>query len=345
MSGKRHSDEVAAYYAGLHDPFSRVARGVRYLDPVSYPTTTAVSEGVFNVVTDNTGRAAFALFSDPFLSLIAVAGSASSSSAGAWPMNTTCWYTATTGQLAGVFSTFRVVASGIQIRNLQQPVSTQGRLYAAKSSGTGWIPGPVFLGETASQQALMNIVLSMSDVDTRILTLPESMETTMQDLIQNCLPINSRPTSAICTQFKNPTPFNVWADQRVVGETIINPNNSTLHQTEVSSAHTYGRDVILLNFTGCPANTTVAEIKYVYHYEGTPAMTGSAGVITPDSMGMTNYMPRTAAAIENSAAQRAQNASSWIEDAVDTAKRVASGISKAIQFAEKVGEVVVPLLA
>lgn len=343
--GKRHTDEVAAYFAGLHDPFSRTARGVRYLDPVSYPTTTAVSEGIFNVVTDANGRAAFAMFSDPFLSLIAVAGSAQSSSGGAWPSNPTCWYTATTGQLAGVFSTYRTVASGIQIRNLQQPVSTQGRLYAAKSSGTGWIPGPIFMNETASQQDLMNIVLGISDVDSRILTLPESMETTMQDLIQNCLPITSRPTSAACTQFKNPMTYNQWAVERLVGEAIFQPVPLTLIQVEPSNAHSYGRDVILLNFTGCPPNTTVAEIKYVYHYEGTPAMTGSAGVVTPDSMGMTNFMPRTAAAIEASAAQKAQNNSSWVEDAADTAKKIASGISKAIKFAEEVGEVVLPLFA
>lgn len=345
IHGKNCSAEVAAYYAGLHDPFSRTARGVRYLDPVSYPTTTAVSEGVFNVVTDGSGRASLAVLSDPFVSLVAVAGTVVTSSGGNWPNNPACWYTATMGQMAGVFSTYRTVASGIQIRNLQQPVTTQGRLYAAKSSGTGYIPGPIFMQEPGNLTNLLNLILNVGDIDSRILTLPESTETTMQDLIQNCLPINSRPSSASCTNFKSTLSNNSWAPGFVVGEMIYQIPSGPLKEAEPSNMHINGRDVILLNFVGCPANTTIAEIKYVYHFEGTPSMNGTAGIVTPDSMGVTAYMPRTAAAIEAGAASRAQSASSWVEDALDTGKKIASGVAKAIKFAHEVGEVVAPLLA
>lgn len=345
IHGKNCAADVAAYYAGLHDPFSRAARGVRYLDPVSYPTTTAVSEGVFNVTTDGSGRASLAVLSDPFLSLVSVAGTVVTSSGGSWPDNPHCWYTATTGQMAGVFSTFRTVASGIQIRNLQQPVTTQGRLYAAKSSGTGFIPGPTFLQEPSNLTNLLNLILNVGDVDSRILTLPESTETTMQDLIQSCVSINSRPCSAGCTNFKNPLSQNSWSPSHVVGEAIYQVPSGPLVSAETSNMHVNGRDIILLNFVGCPPNMTIAEIKYVYHYEGTPSMSGTAGIVTPDSMGTTAYMPRTAAAIEAGAAYKAQSASSWVDDALDTGKKIASGVAKAIKFATEVGEVIAPLLA
>lgn len=340
-NGHGQSEAVSAYFAGLHDPFSRAARGVRYLDPVSYPTTTAVSEGVLNVTSDASGYASLAIFADPFCSVIVDTGTIVSSSASNWASNPWVWQVATTAQLGGVFSTYRVVSSGIQIRNLQQPVSTQGRIYAAKTTGTGWIPSYVMLSQAGTKNNLMELTMNTSSIDSRILTLPESTETTLQDLIQNHMPIASRPTSADCTSFKSPGNISLWNASAGVGEPIF--AGTTVVATSVTSAQKNGRDVILLDFSGCPPSTLVAEIKYVLHYEGTPALTSSSGVVTPDAMGTGAYMPRTAAAIEQSAAQKATS-SDWIDDAFQTAKTIVSGTAKAIAYASEIGELIAPLL-
>lgn len=245
--------------------------------------------------------------------------------------------------MSGIFASYRVVGSGIQVRNLMQPVSTQGRVYAAKVTGTGFIPGPTWLGYSGAKDNIMNSLIRMTDIDSRILTLPESTETTMQDLIQSCLPVNTRPTSAAATHFRSTAAATAWGPGLYSGEVLWTPGNNP-SSCELASQHSYGRDAILLDFAGCPPNTIIAEVKYVLHYEGTPAMADASGVVVPDSLGKTSFMPRTSAAIEM-AASKQTNGSDWTKDAGRLVKDIADGTMKAISFAKQVGEFAIPLLA
>lgn len=338
-----NANDVAAYYAALHDPFAAQARGARFLDPVSYPTVTAVSEGVMVVTSDANGYASLAVFGDPFCTACVDVGSVSGASLYQWPVNNFLYGAANASQMRGIFSSYRVVGAGIQVRNLMQPVSTQGRVYAAKVTGTGFIPGPTFLGYSGAKDNIMNSLIRMTDIDSRILTLPESSETTMQDLIQSCLPVNTRPSSASATHFRAAAEATLWGPGLYAGEVIWSPGNPP-SSAELASQHTYGRDVILLDFAGCPPNTIIAEIKYVLHYEGTPAMADAAGVVVPDSLGKTSFMPRTSAAIEM-AASKQTNGSDWTKDAGRLVRDVVDGTKKAISFAKQVGEFALPLLA
>lgn len=335
---------VLAYHAVMHDPFSRVARGARQLDPFGYPTTTAVSEGVVNVVTDENGYASLAFYADPYYTFHVNTGNITSAAAVQFVNNPFAWAAAGQTQITNLFSSFRVVGAGIQVRNLQQPVSTQGRLYAAKTAGTGAVLPKTGLNTLAYDQvACLKMTTAMSDIDSRILTLPESTECTLQDLIQNHLPMSSRPCSAQATNFRNSTGQTYVGgsgiDALYLGLLTGKPGNGAQMGFAMPNDCSYGFDVCLLDFAGCPANSTIAEIKYVIHYEGTPAIVESAGVAVPDGAAISPHLPRTAAVIEKSAAQKAQSASSWLTDATDLGKDLLKGAQKATEFAKLIGEI------
>lgn len=137
----------------------------------------------------------------------------------------------------------------------------------------------------------------------------EPTETTMQDLIQSCLPVSIHRRG------------------------YLNARNNP-SSCELASPHTHGRDVVLLDFAGCrPKNTAIAETKHVLHYEGTHAMADAdlrtgllcTKVITSSWMPLrrsdprlvrkTSFMPRTMAAMTWRRRSKQTNGSDWTIDA------------------------------
>lgn len=312
------------------------------LDPYSYPTTTGIAEGVINVQTDGSGSASVAVFCDPFFTFYTSQGAIISSSTVPYPFNTWVFGASSVAQLDALFSTYRVVGGGVQVRNLMQPVSTQGRLFASKiASNNCIIPPSLLTNEVLSGPAAFKYSSNMSAIDSRILNLPESTENTMSDLIQNVLPINFRGCSATNTFFRNSSSSTYLGgsgqDAMYFGNLLGQPNSGAMLQFASMTDVAYGFDIILLRFTGCPANTQVAEVKYALHYEGTPALATEAGVAIPDMACSGPHMPRTAQAIEAAAARRSDR-SSWVEDVADVGKSILRGVEMVGQIAHVVGE-------
>lgn len=342
----KDASAVSAYYAARKDPFSVLAKGVRQLDPYPYPTITAKSEGVVTIQSDANGLIAGILMADPYCTLqVQNAGLVSGNVTNYAPNSQIHGVTGIT-QMTSLFSSFRVVAAGYEVRNLTQPINTTGRLYCGSSAPTGIVPPFAMLNSHALQpHEVRTVTAGVNSVSPSLLGLPKSSEATVQDLIQNVFKISHVPASSYCSNFKpSDESTEMWTSPSTsFGLLFGEPGTGSMQGIYNPSSATYGFDCIQFYADGLLPSTNCLEIKYILHYEGSPAINVSSGLVTPDNALVSPYMPRTAHAIDSAAAQ----VSGKITSVESVAEEVLRGAKKAINFAERVGATaskVLPLL-
>lgn len=110
-----------------------------------------------------------------------------------------------------------------------------------------------------------------------IITLPGALECTMQNLITNKVLVSTMPITPEAFNFHTcrileplsvgPLVFHMGAE-----EFDINGVVDTEPIDSADSGEIKGLEGVLLRFEGLPLSTTCVEIKYVFHFEGTPSM-------------------------------------------------------------------------
>lgn len=103
----------------------------------------------------------------------------------------------------------------------------------------------------------------------------------MQNLITNKVTISSLPITPEAYNFHCTNGLSsltvgvdqIWIDgQTYSGLPGVDPTDQTFNTLD--SLNLKGTEAVLLRFEGLPGNTSSAvEIKYIYHFEGTPAVT------------------------------------------------------------------------
>lgn len=338
-------DHIERYLACRLHPFDRRAEGARYLDEFSYPTATSKVEGVFYLTTNASGQAACCITPDILLTFFCTTGTLTSNAA--YGLATGVYAATRHTQLANLYSMYRVVGGGIQVRNVQQPVSTQGSLFMAKTSSNGNTLSNDAITAVASQltpSSLLRYTSSMLNIDTRILNLPYSTETTLQDVIQHHSSASFQVCSPAAYMFRPADDFSGLGGACNKGVPTFNGATQVAMDSQSNMS---GLDNILIYVAGAPASTMVVEVKYCFHVEGVVAITANDGIIVPDGSALSPNMPRTMDLIDKSS-QIAHRSESWLDSSVRTVEKLSAGVTKVLGFASKVGETVAhvaPLIA
>lgn len=283
---------VRAYEAALMSPFSPMALGAQVPDMYSYPTTTYHTEGTITLVSNASGIASVLLTPQPYFSMVDVSGgSILETGMAPYVASTSCYAAVSLANLSSVLTNCRVVGGGFQVRNLMPPTTCTGRLILAPVPLSGVPPGPKLLGnQVAGVSKVVDIAIGIAPPATgfasSILELPKAKELTMQDLIASTLEFTFHPITAKAFDFcatDDSTDYNS-ADSMIGNDALTNATGTIIgaHDSLASSSIGLGFDSAAILFTGCPASTTIAEIKYVLHFEGTPSMpSSSTGTLAP----------------------------------------------------------------
>jgi hypothetical protein len=301
-SSKSVDTALASYAAAISDPFSDLAIGAQVPDMYSYPTSTARAEGTIILNSNGAGVASVLIGAHPYLSMIDMAGCYGSSGMNAWTTSTTAFGATSYGALSGLLQNYRVVGGGIEIRNLMAPTAAVGRCIAAKIPAIGPVPSANILDNIAClPQNLSGLYCNIAPATATagysgdLLEFPEAQEFTMQDLITNCLEINFKPTSPEAFRFHgSQTRDSVNATVNLGAGSIVTASTGVVIDTYDNSSNmeVEGFDCILLLFNGLPATTaSVVEIKYIYHLEGSPLQSTSAGALAPAAKAVSHVNP------------------------------------------------------
>lgn len=220
------SDSLNKWVLALKSPFNPKAQGVRIPDPYAYPTSTFHTEGTFTISTDTTGMASVLVIPHPFLSLINMnTGSTITTSMLRYNLSNSCYSAVPRAVLSDKLANFRLVAVGLELRNLLNQTVCTGRVICAKVPCLNDIPGPDVLNNTPCDNfRLSNLVIgidtvtSASGLPSSIITLPGSLECTMQNIITNkvtmsCMPITPEAYNFhVCRPLNAITNFNDYID-------------------------------------------------------------------------------------------------------------------------------------
>jgi hypothetical protein len=220
----------------------------------------------------------------------------------AYGANAFAYAAVTLANLSAVLSNYRLVGGGFEIRNLLAPTATIGRLIVAKAPATGPSPGPTLLqglaGLAIDIAPLINgigLISSTIGYSSDLIELPEAVEYTVQDVITNALCINLKPVSPNAFAFHNSASSSAYsASASMTAGTAYGTGTDTIspYPDSLSSMMTEGWDTVCLVANGLPANTTACfEIKYIYHFEGTPSLVTGAGTMVPASEPQTSIDP------------------------------------------------------
>jgi len=292
------SSALLSYASALMRPFSREALGARIPDLYSYPTATYHCQGTVTLSSNAAGIASVALFPDPYCTMIDMTSSSVTSSSMAQYGNSPTVYAGSTlANMQAVLSNFRVVGGGVKVRNLLPPTTATGRIICATVPMADVVPGPATLTNTVMLNGVAGsratgLILGTSTVTTGlpagILQFPGAQENTIQNLITGSLDVNFKPITADSAFFRstnNVTQASSFAGSALVQGYATNLNASTgavgsAGDTFASTEPT-GYDCILLRFEGLPPSTVCADLQYILHYEGTPALLSASGSLAP----------------------------------------------------------------
>lgn len=285
------------YFYALQYPFSRMALDARVPDLFSYPTATYRIEGVIQLNSNSSGNCSILFSPNPLLSAIDMTGtSISGTNLGMYQYATSSSFFAGAKEsnLIASLANYRVVGAGLEVRNLLAPTAATGRVIVAHVPSTGLYPGPNTLDASALNNEDVATLLTGLDpgstttgYSTDILELPESCEFTLQDIIANAISTEFRPFAPSAFEFHNSSAVAALTStqEEVAGDPVVTATGVvTINHDNFSNENFGGWDCIILNIFGAPASTSaVAEVKYVIHLEGTPALPSGKGTLAPSA--------------------------------------------------------------
>ncbi len=251
-------------------------------DEYSFPTTTFHNRSSITLTTSATGEASLALYPSPCFSGVIGNGTISWSGAQSYSGATTAYRAVQQSQLAGQCESFRVVAWGIRVRNLQAPGTATGMLEIAQTPITDSIPNYNVLSTSSILPAdLLNLSLgavATSGKFASLLAYPESDEFAVQELMANDILVSGKVCSSEWLRFLNPD------TDTVLGTSFLNEGGLVSSAGAVSGSglndvtSAAGRTAILLRLRGFPASINVLDLEYIVHFEGQPSSTSNTTI-------------------------------------------------------------------
>lgn len=298
LGGQRGSmvsggNALGNYKLALVSPFTDQALGARVPDMNSAPTVTFHTKGIVSLNSGPGGVSSLVITANPYLSMIdmntTTVGTTSmfNYAAGA----TTVSAAISLANMQNAFSAVRVVGVGIRLRNLLPPTTATGRLYVAPFCYSGSQPGPNLLAGAAMVNWQVAEYISVpctttsttAGVLSSLVELPGSQEYTMQDLITSGVEVWLKPVSPEAFTFHNTYNFTGGLTGTVVqssGETTSNAGTGVVAggtSDTTSCANWGGFEGLLIRAEGMPFNTVALDMEYIYHLEGTPAVSQNTG--------------------------------------------------------------------
>jgi hypothetical protein len=289
------------YGKALSDPFNPNTMGIRCPDSYSFPTATYHLRGntVLKLNANITTLGA-AFLPCPLLSQIDLQYDASlytNPSIGATGM-TQCTssfpvaYGASTPTLLGAtLKDYRVVSWGIKIANLQPELTAAGKIYVALVPTSSTIPSPNILGNVSIASGNLTPLVFGTAATTlnssQIENLPTGQQFVVQDFLHGDVGIAGSYTNPVFFNFKETTAQTGWSStQSFATEGVITTATGAIASNAGGSIEVNnmsGGVGIIIYGDGLPTSSTsvtnILDIEYIYHLEGTPLPSSTAGTL------------------------------------------------------------------
>jgi hypothetical protein len=287
-----------AYTLCLFDPCAAAAQGARVTDQYAIPTCVQHSKGRVTLSTVGTGMTSldYVFIGRPLVtSWVSQSTSITASSYTGFSVNPAVQYAATPSALAAVFSSYRIVSSGIRIRCLMQPLSVTGRIIVARMPMPKVIPGPNMLSQVAGflnpasgatlLTRLTGVIPETASpylLPLNIIELPGAEEFTLSELEDAYIQVSNKPLSGKAFEFCVPTNGAVFdAAGDYTGQSGLISAAGAVNVASLDSLDNCMSDgwtCIVVRVEGLPSltgTTPILDIETAIHLEGPPLVSNA----------------------------------------------------------------------
>jgi hypothetical protein len=298
--------ELEMFREAIVRPFSERAIGARMPDSFAVPTVPSRFEARFTLTSDDEGNCGGVFLPCLHLTWLALNGTLTGSLTQI-PANGS--FLAAMLNYTGVssrYTSFRVVAVGFEVLNIQPPTTATGRVVLATVPMNGPIPGPQCIGNVSAitPQSIMyngagwDPITGWSTVapyvPSSIESLPTSAQYTMQELMTRPVQASIRPNNMDAFDFITagnpytdpPGPIPIGGGAHFgLGTTLSGSVGAAPlaydHPSQINAAR--GWNALLLNATGLTPDVPCLECRIVFHLEGFPQIDSSSFFSAPAS--------------------------------------------------------------
>lgn len=284
------------YMCALTNPWNPEANGAQIPDFFPFPLVPMKSIVTGTCTTDVGGNLTYLVTSHPHVTIQATGGSPFTSSLPSWASNTSTAHL-DIADLSAKYSAYRVVGFGVRLKLLTQPLNATGRLLiaAVPCPATRVLNARILentaIDDSTFQQIVAGIGLDgAGDQLSTILSLPESAEISAAHMVGKNVELVYRPCTNGAFMF-SPT-IRTGVASGTTGltdaegwDTATGTITSAVVTTDAMNPTLLdGHVAWLIRGIGFPASAVALEMEFVYHMEGTPAMTAttnSTGMMVP----------------------------------------------------------------
>lgn len=296
------------YIAAQIDPFDPEVSGVKIPDDNMLPSATNRFRGVFSAVTDANGNYA-SIFRPYAFGAQFLPLSISSTPVVNWlggmPLNLNC-----ATAMATTYNEVRTVAAGLRIKFIGSRTTSQGKLHIAS------------YGQCYTQEG-HGVYFAP--------TTPAQFE--------NCPWYGNYSLNEICEQeIVVPIRRTDCGSHRYRALTTVPSSAIAVPSGAIETCDGWSAIAILIE--GANASTAVAQVEVVYHFEG--LLRGDAGSFIAPSPAR-DYKVSTLE--QASRVTSRMPIASYVEDGLNTARKVITTISQGVSTASRIAEMAGPLLA
>jgi len=266
----------------LHNPFDPTSKGARMPSQYAVSTNVHTSTVSYTLTTDVNGNFDAVLLPHPVFSVLAgyatIAGGVAATplgSGGATTQNVRGNVSA--ANLATTYSNYRVVSWGVRLKSLQPFTEASGRIYAANIPTNPQLP--LFsssTGTTASVWAALPVPYDGTGVSNQLLNYPRSCHMNGAELVsEGGIELRPHITGPGHEHYREATRL----EEQGLG--TFNALGVSTSSTSLGYGDTSGQSLIAIRGDGLTASTSVMLVEVIYHMEGSPIISVSAGAIVP----------------------------------------------------------------
>jgi hypothetical protein len=272
----------------IADPFNPDNNGARVPDSYNFPTTTGHCHYEAQLTTSSSGVSSSVFYPSPLLAASLKAGNITTGLS-AFSSNTSDYYFTSRSTLNSTFESYRVVAFGVKISNLQPELSATGRVIVTPLPINGPPIGYDFYnGATAALNFLTQNTVGLTVAQlssSQMLTMPQSIEIPVQDLLHGDVEFHMIPTNKIFYKFKNLNSQAFSSTQNMVesGEALYATSTGTIAGGVAEAQDNMNMDGgVALNVTllGGPNSSVALQIEVIVYVEGIPVVNSAVPTLT-----------------------------------------------------------------
>jgi len=189
--------------------------------------------------------------------------------------------------LRGIYSNYRVVASGIKITNLMTPLNATGKLYYAQVPISDTVPSYQTMLTYQADANLANDILGMANVGLTggaFINLPTAVELGATEIIGSEIEVCHQIINPSFYDFKSTVAYGTLGSYQVGDEVVQGALNVVGSVGYKDTTRSRGACAIIIWGDGLPVNTPCFTVEHVMHLEGTPVINNNLGVVVPSSL-------------------------------------------------------------